>query len=268
MQVNHWKEALLVTSFGTTKEEARRKSITAVETALARAFPSFALRVAYTSHHVVNHSKAQDAEAIPYIADALTSLAEDGFEKVVIQPLHLIAGHEYEKILRAKQVSASRFKHLIVGKPLMTRGEDYHRLARALLPTYQELAEDEALFLMGHGSTHASDVAYAHLQKTFYELGMSNAVVGTVNGELSLENAILSLKHLKLRKVMLMPLMLVAGEHAFQDMAGKDPGSWKSILHSLNYELRVKMAGLGELAAVQAIYIDHVKEALEELNHA
>lgn len=268
MQVNNRKEALLVTSFGTTKEEARQKSITAVETALARAFPSLALRVAYTSHHVVKHSEAQDAEAVPYIADALTSLVEEGFEKAVIQPLHLIAGHEYEKILHARHVSAFRFKHLVVGRPLMTHGEDYLRLARALLPIYRELAEDEALLLMGHGSTHASDVAYAHLQKTFHELGMSNAIVGTVNGALSLEDAILCLERLKLRKVMLMPLMLVAGEHAFQDMAGEDPGSWKSVLHGLNYDLRVKMAGLGELEAVQAIYIDHVKEALEELNHA
>lgn len=267
MQANDSKEALLITSFGTTNEKARQKSITAVETALGRAFPSLALRVAYTSHHVVKHSEAQDAEAVPYIADALTSLAEEGFEKAVIQPLHLIAGHEYGKILQARHVSASRFKHLAVGRPLMTRDEDYLRLARALLPVYQELDEDEALLMMGHGSTHTSDVAYTRLQKTFRELGMSNVIVGTVNGALSLENAIVSLEHLKLRKVMLMPLMLVAGEHAFQDMAGEDPGSWKSILHSLNYELRVKMTGLGELEAVQEIYIDHVKEALEELNH-
>lgn len=268
MQANDRKIALLVTSFGTTREEARQRSITAAETALAEAFPAFALRVAHTSHYMVKHSKAQDAEATPYIADALTLLAEEGFEKVVIQPLHLIAGYEYEKILQAMQVSASRFKHLAVGKPLMARGEDYLRLAKALLPVYQELIEDEALLLMGHGSTHASDMAYTHLQKTFHELGMRNAIVGTVSGEVSLEGAILCLERLKLRKVMLMPLMLVAGEHAFQDMAGEDPKSWKSILHSLNYEVRVKMVGLGELEAVQAIYIDHVKEALEGLNYA
>jgi sirohydrochlorin cobaltochelatase len=268
MQANDRKEALLVTSFGTTKEKARQKSIAAVETALAEAFPSFALRVAYTSHHVVKHSKAQDAEAIPYIADALNALAEEGFETVVIQALHLIAGHEYEKILQAKQVSTPRFNRLVVGRPLMSRDEDYPRLAQALLPIYQELAEDEALLLMGHGSTHASDAAYARLQKTFHDLGMRNAIIGTVEGEISLEDAILCLERLKLRKVMLMPLMLVAGEHAAQDMAGEDPKSWKSILHSLNYDLRVNMLGLGELEAVQAIYIDHVKEALEDLNHA
>ena len=256
------KKALLVVSFGTSYDSAREKSINSVEKTLEAAFPDFDLHVAMSSHFLLRKLRRQgmDVYAIP---EALTKLHEEGYQEVLIQALHIIKGFEFEKITDAVDRVAGQFTRIWIGQPLLASSNDYGRVAEGLMPLVKTLAHDEAMVFMGHGSAHNANQAYTHILEALLAKGLDRVWMATVEGEPVLEDILPELKQKDIRKVHLMPFMLVAGDHAHNDMAGEDEDSWKSILLREGFEVETHLAGLGEIEAIRRIYVDHARQALE-----
>ncbi|MFZ5820864.1 MAG: sirohydrochlorin cobaltochelatase [Chloroflexota bacterium] len=258
------KKSLLVISFGSSYAETRKKNITATEDALARAFPDYTLKRAFTSNVIINKLKERDHLAIDTVSEAIQKLLAEGYREVLAQPLHIINGEEYHLILADLQPYAQAFTRLAIGSPLLTHHRDYVAVVNALREVFPKDAPDEAIVLMGHGSDHPADSAYAALDYVFKDEDLPNVHVGTVEGYPTLDSIIKRLQAGKIRKVTLVPFMLVAGDHAENDMACDDEDCWKSILTNKGYEVEARIVGLGEIEKIRQIYISHARAALEK----
>ena len=257
------KKAVLVVSFGTTYRETLEKNVAAIEQAVAAAMPERELRRAFTSGMVMARLKKRDGLDIHNVAEALDALAREGFADVVIQPTHIMNGDEYDKLRRLAAPFSGRLR-LHFGAPLLTTLEDYRALCRVLLAELPALEEGEALVLMGHGTGHYANGAYTQLDYMLRDLG-HRAFVGTVEGYPMLEEVLRRLQeHPEVKRVCLAPLMIVAGDHAQNDMAGDEEDSWKSRLEQAGYAVRCHVAGLGELPGVRAMFAAHALAAAEE----
>ncbi len=259
-------KALLVISFGSSYAETREKTIAATEDALARAFPGYTLKRAFTSNVIINRLKERDNLAIDTVSEAVEKLIADGYQEVLAQPLHIINGMEYHLVLTDLKPYAQVFTRLAIGSPLLTRHQDYVDVVDALRKVFPKTAPDEAVVLMGHGSEHPADSAYAALDYVFKDEGLPNVHVGTVEGYPMLEAILKRLEAGKIRKVTLIPFMLVAGDHAQNDMACDDEDCWKAILTRKGYEVEARIIGLGEIEKIRQIYISHARAALEKEN--
>lgn len=257
--------AILVVAFGTTYPETRRLTIDACEQRIAAAFPECETRRAFTST-IVRRILARRGEEVQDVPSALARLREEGFRRIVVQPLHIIPGEEFHrKILFEVASYRNQFAGLAVGRPILARNEDYSVLALALkeqLPATVSAGSGEAVVLMGHGSAHPANAAYSQLQLLCEDAGLP-VYVGTVEGYPELEQVMTRLRRDRVRRVTLMPLMVVAGDHAVNDMAGDDPDSWNSRLRAEGFEVDCYVHGLGENAAFQEIYVSHVLDALQ-----
>lgn len=259
--------AILVVSFGTSNDCARRTAIEACEKNLADAFPFCRIATAISSHHLRKMANEAGVNSAPSLHEALEKLAAEGVQNVLIQPLHIIPGFEYQKIVRCAAEFSQGFKNISISQPLLAEKEDYDETVLAFLPLYRTLQEDECLILMGHGTRHKANECYESLKEAFGQHEMEKVLIATVEGQPEIKDIIPGLKTRGFRKVVLQPFMLVAGEHAHNDMAGDEPDSWKSILTNEGYTVRVEMKGLGELEAIRQIYTRHAKAALETLLH-
>lgn len=251
--------ALLCVSFGTSVDSAR-ESIAAVEAALAAAAPERLFARAYTSG-IIRRVLAGRGETVPGVAEALEALAAGGVRRVLVQPTHLLAGNEYEKIRREMAPLRGRFAALELGEPLLAAPSDGEALAAALDGAYPPV-EGETLVLFGHGTDHAANGAYPALQAVFCRRGRGDVLVGTVEGRPAFSEVRARLAAQGGRRVHLVPLMLVAGDHAANDMAGPGPESWRTRLEAEGWTVRATVRGLGMLPAVQALYVDHLRRAL------
>ena len=260
-------KTLLVISFGTSNAQARKSAIESCENSLAKAFPGFSIARAISSHQLRKTSAGFGDYPVQSIQEALEQLASLAVPNVLIQPLHIIPGFEYEKVLRAAEEFSGRFEHLSVSKPLLADTTDYNEAALAFLPLHQALEENEAIVLMGHGTQHPSNLTYRELRQAFLQNHMEKVWLATVEGQPKIEDIIPQLKLHKIRKVKLRPLMLVAGEHAHNDMAGDTPDSWKSVLKDSGFKVQVELTGLGEMEAIHKIYIRHARAAQEALRN-
>lgn len=257
------KKALLVVSFGTSYDTAREKAIHTAEQDLAGAFPDYDLHSAMSSHILLKKLKQQGAQVYS-ISEALDQLYRDSYQEVLIQTLHVIKGHEYEKIKKQVDLFSGKFSNLRIGQPLLSSPADFGAIADALFPFVQKLAADEGMILMGHGTSHSANEAYAQIVSTFRGKGFNNIWVATVESEPCLDDILPELRQKGLRKIVLMPFMLVAGEHASHDMAGDDKHSWRSVLLNEGLEVDARLTGLGEIEAIRQIYVRHAREALEQ----
>ena len=245
------KKALVIVSFGTTYERARR-SIDAVERALAQAAEGYDVFRAYTSSIVRKVLKSR-GEIVPSLEEALEKLANESYDTVFVQPTHLLCGNEYDEKIRASYMRyAGRFLRGGIGKPLIANNDDLLKLAEILAALKPDDAD--ALLLMGHGTTHFANMVYPAIQTALRLQGHPNVVVGTVEGWPTLENAIDELRALGAKHIELRPMMLVAGDHAQNDMAGDDADSWKSHLTAAGFDVHCTVEGLGELEDVQRLY--------------
>ena len=245
------KKALVIVSFGTTYERARR-SIDAVEHALAQAAEGYDVFRAYTSSIVRKVLKSR-GEIVPSLEEVLEKLANESYDTVFVQPTHLLCGNEYDEKIRASYMRyAGRFLRGGIGKPLIANNDDLLKLAEILAALKPDDAD--ALLLMGHGTTHFANMVYPAMQTALRLQGHPNVVVGTVEGWPTLENA----KHIELR-----PMMLVSCDHAQNDMAGDDADSWKSHLTAAGFDVHCTVEGLGELEDVQRLYVEHLKAELK-----
>lgn len=260
------KKALLVISFGTSVAETRRKTIEATEHALQFAFPTYDFRRAFTSHQVIRILRERDQLEVDTVEKVATSLAMEGYTEVLAQPLHILNGTEFHQAMGDLQSLAGVFTRLSIGAPLLTDLDDYLATVAAIktiLPTY---VEDEAVILMGHGSNHPANAAYCQLDYVLKEAGLTHVHLATVEGYPSLNSVIRRLDGQQMKKLTLIPFMLVAGDHALNDMAGDEPDSWKSILTAKGYSVDVRLTGLGEVEEIRQIFVDHARKALERDN--
>ena len=254
------KKGILVVSFGTSHLDTMEKTIQAMEEGIAEAFPEYKVYRAFTSRMILRKLKKEEGIAIDTVEEALERMAADGVRRVVIQPTHIINGIENDRMLDEIKKLEGRFEWIRVGKPLLSSADDYKKAAHAVMAE-TELAPDEVLALMGHGTDHHANAAYPMLEYTFHALGYSRVLVGTVENFPDLSNVMTKLKICGARKVVLMPFMMVAGDHAKNDMAGEED-SWKSEMENAGYEVRVILKGLGELKGIRRIFEEHIREVL------
>lgn len=253
------KKGILVVSFGTSHLDTMEKTISVIEKEIADKFRDCKVYRAFTSKMIVRKLKRTENMHIDTVEEALRRMAEDGIEDVIVQPTHIINGIENDRMLENLMKDMSLFCRIRVGRPLLSSVDDYKKAIHAVM-SETEIARDEILVLMGHGTDHHANSAYPTLEYTFHALGYSQVLVGTVESFPELKNVMTKLEIAGKNKVVLMPFLLVAGDHARNDMAGEED-SWKSELEEEGYQVRVIMKGLGEFEGIRRIFIEHIENA-------
>ena len=277
---------LLVVSFGTSFNESRANDIKGIEDALEEAFPDWSVRRAFTAQIIINHVQARDGEAIDNVDQALQRAVDNGVKNLVIQPTHLMHGAEYDELVDTLANYEDKFESVVVSEPLLGEvgadatkvNDDKKTVAEAVVKAavatagYDSLqAADEdgcAFVLMGHGTAHVAKVTYSQMQTQMNELGYKNVFIGTVEGEpeeTACEAVIDAVSEAGYKKVILRPLMVVAGDHANNDMAGEEDDSWLSMFKaSGNFDgVDCQIEGLGRIEDVQNLYVEHSKAVIK-----
>ncbi len=260
MEKKENNRALLVVSFGTSVAATRVSAIGAVENALREAFPERRFCRAWTSGMLRRKLEKEEGLKIPSVTEALEQLAAEGVTDVLAQPTHLLPGEEYRKTEEALRAAAGRFESFTMGRPLLSEEADVPALARILEESWP-MPEGELLALMGHGSADMAFPVYAVLAERLERDGFRRACVGTVEFSPGVEPVLERVRREKPRRVHLAPLLLVAGDHAVNDMAGDEPDSWKNQIARLGAEPVCHLKGLGEYEAVRALYVEHARAA-------
>lgn len=258
--------AILVVSFGTSYAETRAKTIDATEARIAEAFPDYEIRRAFTSKMIIKVLRERDNMQVDTPQEALQKLYDEGYSTVIVQSLHIINGSEYHDTVAVCHHFRRGFAHFSVGTALLNSTADYKKTAEIFVNHCPELKDGEALLLMGHGSVHSSNAAYPALDYTFKQMGYPHVHVGTVEGYPELPEVMEMMAPHKYRKIYMMPLMLVAGDHAQNDMAGDEEDSWKTILEDAGYETECILMGMGEMPEIQDVFVEHLKETVETVN--
>lgn len=254
------KKAILVVSFGTSHLDTLEKTIGGIEQRIAEHFTDYRVYRAFTSEMIIKKLRRNEGLKLSNIKEAMEQMAADGVETVLVQPTHIINGIENDRMRDQLMEYTDRFRRIRVGKPLLSGADDYKKAIHAVMEEV-ELAEDETFILMGHGTDHHANSAYPTLEYTAHLLGYRQVLVGTVEGFPELKNVMAKLEISGTRKVVLMPFLLVAGNHVKKDMAG-EKDSWKSKLEEEGYEVRVIRKGLGELEGIRKIFVEHIEEIL------
>ncbi|WKY44124.1 sirohydrochlorin cobaltochelatase [Eubacteriaceae bacterium ES2] len=255
------KKALLVISFGTSYPETRKKTIAATEDTLKKAYPEHDFYRAFTSRMIVSKLKKRDNEVVDLPTEALQKLKDAGYTEVICQTTHIINGHEYDITLKELKAFENDFDVLTLGKPLLTSVDDYKRTIAIVMEALPQLKAGEALLYMGHGSEHHANAVYPCLDYMFKSQGHKNVYMGTVEGFPELDDIMPQLKEKGYKKIYLAPFMLVAGDHAQNDLAGDEEDSWNTLLKEQGFETQVILEGLGEYPGIQALFLEHLNAA-------
>lgn len=282
---------LLVVSFGTSYNDSRSEDIKGIEDALQEAYPDWSVRRAFTAQIIINHIQSRDGEVIDNMQQALDRAVENGVKNLVVQPTHLMHGAEYDEMLEVLDEYQNKFESAAVAEPMLGEvgddaaviNEDKAAVAQAAADAavkeagYENMdaaAEDGTAFVfLGHGTSHTAKVSYSQMQTQMDELGYTNAFIGTVEGEpeeTACEAVIDAVKEAGYKKVVLRPLMVVAGDHANNDMAGSEEDSWKSMFEeSGNFDsVETQISGLGRIDAIQELFVEHTQAAIDSLGAA
>ncbi len=256
------KKAILAVSFGTSHNDTREVTIDAIEKDMQAAFPEYPLYRAWTSKMIINKVNKRDHVHIDTVKEAMEKMRADGITDVLVQPTHVINGIEND-IMKEEALSYREDFHSIsFGDPLLTSEQDNREVIGAVAEEFSHLKDDEVLVLMGHGTTHYANSIYAALDYTFKDRGYKNIFLGTVEAYPSMDSIMKLVKEYDPSKVVLAPFMIVAGDHAKNDMAGDDPESWYSQFKDAGYEVEAVIKGLGEYPGIRKILVNHLK-ALE-----
>lgn len=279
---------LLVVSFGTSYNDSRAEDIKGIEDALQEAYPDWAVRRAFTAQIIINHVQARDGEVIDNMQQALDRAVENGVKNLVVQPTHLMHGAEYDEMTEALEEYQDKFESVAIAEPMLgdvgddatVINADKEAVAKAVtdaavadagFDSMEAAAEDGTAFVfLGHGTSHTAKVSYSQMQTQMEELGFANAFIGTVEGEpedTACEAVIEKVKEAGYKNVILRPLMVVAGDHANNDMAGSEEDSWKSMMEASGAfeSVDTQIAGLGRIDAVKDLYVEHTKAAIDSL---
>lgn len=257
-------KALLVVSFGTSYAASRRRTIEAVERDLRAAFPDRRFYHAYTSGIIRGIIEKNEGIHIPDVAEALRQIIADGCSDLLVQPTHVIDGIENHEMKEAVLAHKDRFQKIKIGAPLLHEDEDYVCAVRAVMePIKSELDGSTAVFFMGHGTSHAQNSCYEKLNTFFQKENYTDVYVGTVEALPDLKNLLYRISGKTYTRVLIQPFMLVAGDHAHNDMAGHEEGTWRHELAQAGYEVLARIIGLGEIRDIRRIYEAHARAAAE-----
>ena len=277
---------LLVVSFGTSYNDSRVADIKGIEDALQAAYPDWSVRRAFTAQIIINHVQARDGEKIDNMDQALERAVANGVKNLVVQPTHLMHGAEYDEMCEAIDVYRDQFESVAIAEPMLGEvgsdaaiiNADKEAVAKAVVAAalsesgYESTAAAKeagvAYVLMGHGTAHVAKVTYSQMSTQMDKLGYENVFIGTVEGEpedTSCEAVIAAVKEAGYTTVVLRPLMVVAGDHANNDMAGADEDSWKTMFEAAGLTVNCQISGLGRIADVQALYVAHTKAAIDAI---
>lgn len=258
---------LLVVSFGTSYNDSRVADIKGIEDALQAAYPDWSVRRAFTAQIIIDKLKKRDGITIDNMTEALDRCVKDGVKEIVVQPTHLMGGLEYTDVKDELDKYADKFDKISLGDPLLTSDDDYKKVAAAIKENMASFDDGKtALCLMGHGTEADSNADYAKMQEVFKNEGLTQFFVGTVEAEPTCEDVIAAASAAGYKKAVLAPFMVVAGDHANNDMADEtDPDSWAAKFVAAGFEVTCLLQGLGQNVAVDEIYVSHVDDAIAKL---
>lgn len=257
---------LLVVSFGTSYNDSRQATIGAIEDAIEAAFPDYSVRRAFTSQIIIDHVFNRDGVKIDNVTEALDRAIDNGVSTLIVQPTHLMNGLEYTDLETELAEYADAFDKVVLGSPLLTTDEDFAAVEAAITEWTADYDDGEtAIVFMGHGTEADSNAVYAQMQELLTADGYENYFVGTVEAEPSLDDVLAAVGEGEYTKVILEPLMIVAGDHANNDMASDEEDSWKTAFESAGYEVECLVRGLGENEAIQELIVTHVQAVVDSL---
>lgn len=282
------EKEILVVSFGTSFNDSRVADVKSVEDALQEAFPDWSVRRAFTAQIILNHVQARDGECIDNMEQALERAVANGVKELIIQPTHLMHGAEYDEMMETLDAFRDQFEQVAVAEPLLGEvgndatviNADKETVAKAVVAdtatvggfadATEAATQDTAFVLLGHGTAHVAKVTYSQMQTQMHQLGYQNVFIGTVEGEpeeTSCEAVLEAVKTAGYKQVILRPLMVVAGDHANNDMAGDDADSWKSqfVAAGCFDKVDAQISGLGSIEAVRALYVAHTQDAIDTI---
>ncbi len=265
-QDNIGDNELLVLSFGTSYNDSRRLTIGAIEGDLEKAFPDFSVRRGFTANIIIDHVQRRDNILIDDVDAALERAVNNGVKNLVVQPTHLMHGLEYDELVKEVGNYSDAFDQVVFGEPLLNSDDDFARVEKAITEWTASYDDGEtAICFMGHGTEADSNEVYQKMQDLLTKDGYTNYFVGTVEAQPSLDDVLAKVQAGDYKRVVLEPLMVVAGDHANNDMAGDEDGSWKKTFEDAGYEVECLLRGLGENEDIRAIYVDHAKAAIDSL---
>ena len=258
---------ILVVSFGTSYSNSRHVTIGAVEDAIREAYPDYQVRRAFTAQIIIDKLKKEENIEIDNVKQALDRAVANGVKTLVVQPTHLMNGLEYNDLKKELDKYKDKFDKIALGKPLLTSDEDFKQVIAAITNDTKEYLDGEtAICFMGHGTEADSNKVYATLQEKLKAAGYNDYFVGTVEAKPSVDDLIAQVKESgKYKRVILQPLMVVAGDHANNDMAGDEEGSWATKFKAAGFEVKPVLRGLGQNYDIEKIYLEHVKAAIDSL---
>lgn len=266
-QDNIGENELLVLSFGTSFNDSRRLTIGAIEDQLEKSFPDYSVRRGFTANIVIDHVAKRDGEKIDDINESLKRAVDNGVKNLVVQPTHLMNGLEYEELKGDIAQYSDAFDKIAIGQPLLSSDDDFSRVENAIVDWTKDYDDGEtAIVFMGHGTSADSNGVYQKMQDLLTKDGHTNYFVGTVEATPSLDDVMAAVKKGNYKRVVLEPLMVVAGDHANNDMAGDDKDSWKSQFEAAGYQVECLLRGLGENETIRQIYVEHAQAAIDSLN--
>lgn len=260
---NAAEKVLLAVSFGTSFKDTRDKTIGAVEAALRKAYPDYEVRRAFTSRIIIGILAKREGIEIDDVDQAMKRLAADGVKEVIVQPTHVMTGFEYNDVAEKAASYQTMFERLVISNPLLVEDADYESMVTVLSEETKAYdKEGTAVVFMGHGTEHEANAVYGKLQEAFVHAGHNNYIIGTVEAKPSLDDVIVTAKKLGIKKLVLFPLMLVAGDHANNDMAGDKEDSWKNILTKEGFEVQCVLRGMGEYEGIRQMFVNHAAAAI------
>ncbi len=259
------KKGLLVVSFGTSYADTRKVTIEAIEQELALAFPEYTVYRAWTSKMIINKLKITEGLHIHTVDEAVSQMIQDGITDVLVQPTHILNGVENDLMKDAILAKADAFSSISIGDPMLTSSKDAFALLTAVIQAFPDLQKSDALVLVGHGTSHYANSIYAALNYMLQDMGYANVHVGTVEAYPTIDNVLRALSLQSPAHVFVAPLMIVAGDHANNDIGGEDEDSWVNSIRHAGYPADAVLKGLGEYPGVRRILVDHARRAARAL---
>ena len=258
-------KAILVVSFGTSYEASRKVTIEKIEQDIRNAFQDHRIYHAWTSKFIISILKKRDNYTVPTVKEALEQMITDGIREVVVQPTHILDGIE-NNIMKEEVLSYKEsFDKIAFGTPLLADSKDESQAINAVTTEFSDLKETEALVFMGHGTTHQVNTVYAGLDQKFKESAHANIFIGTVEADPAIHDLVKEVTSFQPSKIYVTPFMIVAGNHAYNDMAGDSPDSWVCQFENAGFEVCPIIKGLGEYPGIRRMYVEHAQKAIDSM---
>lgn len=259
-------KAILVVSFGTSYNDSRNITIGGIESAIRENYPDYDVKRAFTAQIIIDKLKERDGIKIDNVTEALDKLVANGVKTLIVQPTHLMHGFEYDDVMAELEGYKDKFDSISVGEPLLTGDDDMAAVIETITArTASYVDPGTAIVFMGHGTEHEANAIYATMQEKITAVGYSNYFIGTVEATPSIDDVVAAVKAGGFTKVVLEPLMVVAGDHANNDMAGDEEDSWKSAFEAEGIKVECVLEGLGQFNEIQDIYVQHAASAMDSI---